>query len=79
MDALKNLLHVASSQDPRGLANAEQQLRSLEIQPGFHAALLVSDFCHWRYVGISNTQGIFRQRPRIYRWTQVLDSRQFCT
>ena len=42
MDALRNLLLAASSQDPRGLANAENQLKTLEIQPGFHAALLVS-------------------------------------
>ena len=42
MDALRNLLLAASSQDPTGLANAENQLKTLEIQPGFHAALLVS-------------------------------------
>lgn len=42
MDALRHLLITASSQDPRGLANAEQELKTLEIQPGFHAALLVS-------------------------------------
>ena len=42
MDALRNLLLAASSQDPSGLANAENQLKTLEIQPGFHAALLVS-------------------------------------
>ena len=41
MDALRNILLAASSQDPRGLTNAEQQLKSLELQPGFHAALLV--------------------------------------
>ena len=41
MDALRNILLAASSQDPRGLTNAEQQLKSLEIQPGFHSALLV--------------------------------------
>jgi hypothetical protein len=41
MDALRQLLLAASSQDPRGLANAEQELKVLEIQPGFHAALLV--------------------------------------
>ena len=42
MDALRQLFVAASSQDPRGLANAEQQLRSLETQGGFHAALLVN-------------------------------------
>ena len=41
MDALRNILLAASSQDPRGLTNAEQQLKSLELQPGFHSALLV--------------------------------------
>ena len=44
MDALRNILLAASSQDPRGLTNAEQQLKSLEIQPGFHSALLVIFF-----------------------------------
>ena len=44
METLKNLLIAISSQDPRGLANAEQQLKSLETQPGFHSALLVSFF-----------------------------------
>ena len=44
MDALRNILLAASSQDPRGLTNAEQQLKSLELQPGFHAALLVFFF-----------------------------------
>jgi len=42
MDALRNILLAASSQDPRGLTNAEQQLKSLEIQPGFHSALLAT-------------------------------------
>ena len=44
MDALRNILLAASSQDPRGLTNAEQQLKSLELQPGFHSALLVIFF-----------------------------------
>ena len=43
MEALKQLLIAVSSQDPRGLINAERQLKVLEVQPGFHAALLV---CH---------------------------------
>ena len=50
MDALRNILLAASSQDPRGLTNAEQQLKSLELQPGFHSALLVIFFLyllHW--------------------------------
>ena len=42
MEELRQLLLAASSQDPRGLAGAEQQLKILEIQPGFHAALLVN-------------------------------------
>ena len=41
METLKQLLVAISSQDPRGLINAERQLKLLEIQPGFHAALLV--------------------------------------
>ncbi len=40
MESLHRLLSVCSSQDPRGLAEAEQELRSLEIQPGFHSALV---------------------------------------
>ena len=43
MEALKQLLIAVSSQDPRGFVNAERQLKVLEVQPGFHAALLV---CH---------------------------------
>merc|ERR1711963_984803 len=42
MEALKQLLIAVSSQDPRGLINAERQLKVLEVQPGFHAALLTS-------------------------------------
>ena len=42
MEALKQLLVAVSAQDPRGLINAERQLKLLEIQPGFHAALLVN-------------------------------------
>ena len=41
METLKQLLVAVSAQDPRGLINAERQLKLLEIQPGFHAALLV--------------------------------------
>ena len=42
METLKQLLVAVSAQDPRGLINAERQLKLLEIQPGFHAALLVN-------------------------------------
>jgi hypothetical protein len=38
------LLSVASSQNPSGLKEAEVELRSMEIQPQFHVALLVSQF-----------------------------------
>ena len=44
METLKQLLVAVSAQDPRGLINAERQLKLLEIQPGFHAALLVIFF-----------------------------------
>ena len=63
MDALRNLLLAASSQDPRGLANAENQLKTLEIQPGFHAALLVSPI--FSNVAISTLSQNLKLCPKI--------------
>ena len=42
LERLRFLLSVASSQNPSGLKEAEAELRSMEIQPQFHIALLVS-------------------------------------
>ena len=66
MDALRNLLLAASSQDPRGLANAENQLKTLEIQPGFHAALLVSQqFSNAIFIIEKNLEKIFFSRLQL--------------
>ena len=46
LDRLRFLLSVASSQNPSGLKDAEAELRSMEDQPQFHIALLVSNICH---------------------------------
>ena len=66
MEALKQLLIAVSSQDPRGLINAERQLKVLEVQPGFHAALLVCqcdsrNFCACKLI----LKDFFRRQPLI--------------
>ena len=58
METLKQLLVAISSQDPRGLINAERQLKLLEIQPGFHAALLVCIVFMNRFLHISEKRDL---------------------
>ena len=81
MDALRNLLLAASSQDPTGLANAENQLKTLEIQPGFHAALLVSleKKNQTRNFLPNEKFEFFRVQQQIKVSIQVLVYKPFCT
>ena len=81
MDALRNLLLAASSQDPTGLANAENQLKTLEIQPGFHAALLVSFKKKIKHAIslLSEKFEFFRVQQQIKVSIQVLVYKPFCT